>query len=69
MEGIKMAEEKTSTGIRISIEAMERLKQMAQDDTRNPTTQEIEWLIDQEWNRRNPDPQSEPPFIARRTVK
>ncbi len=47
-----MSEEKTSMGIRISVEAMERLRSMAQEDTRSPSTQEIEWLIDQEWERR-----------------
>jgi hypothetical protein len=49
---IEMADERVGTGIRISRVAYEHLRDMAEADKRNPTTAEIEWLIEQEWMRR-----------------
>jgi len=58
-----MAEEKVSTGIILPITIIEQLDTMARNDRRDRSA-EIAFLTEQEWNRRNPDPQSEPPFIA-----
>jgi hypothetical protein len=58
-----MEEEKIGTGIKISRSAYDHLNIMAEHDMRSPTTQEIEWLIEQVWasHPANRSPQPTPP--------
>ena len=48
-----MHEDKVQTGISLTIEAMERLKKLATNDSRTASG-EIEALVNQEWERRQP---------------
>ena len=61
----KMSEDKEQIGFIITGRTAEWFRQMSKDDKRGFSA-EFELFVEQEWQRRNPDPQAEPPFIAAR---
>jgi hypothetical protein len=62
-----MHEDKVQTGISLTVEAMERLKKLATNDSRT-VSGEIEALVNQEWERRQPSA-AVPPQIGKRSLE